>query len=314
MTADHGTALRRILVIKLGALGDFVQALGPMAAIRRRHPNAWITLLTIEPYAGFARAAPYFDEVWTDTRPSLGNLFGLMRLRRRLRHGRFERVYDLQTSDRSGFYYRLIGPGKRPEWSGIAAGCSHPHTNPDRDFMHTIERQREQLAMAGIEAAPAADLNWAEADLSSFGLDRPYVVLVPGGSAHRPAKRWPAERYGALAADLASKGVLPVIVGAPQETPLARIILAAAPQARDLTGRTDLTTIAALGRAASWVVGNDTGPVHLLAAAGAPCTVLFSAASNPAITAPRGARVVTISRQSLADLSAAEVAATLRLS
>ena len=58
----------RLLVIKLGALGDFVQAMGPAAAIRAHHPDAEITLLTTAPFAELARAAPYFDRVWIDER------------------------------------------------------------------------------------------------------------------------------------------------------------------------------------------------------------------------------------------------------
>ena len=59
-----------ILVIKLGALGDMVQALGPMAAIRQYHSNSWITVLTTKPYAAFLRGSGLFDAVWVDMRPS----------------------------------------------------------------------------------------------------------------------------------------------------------------------------------------------------------------------------------------------------
>ena len=117
-----GEGQSRILVIKLGALGDVVQALGPMAAIRAHHRQAHIVLLTSQPFADFLRASPYVDEVWVDPRPHKLNLPGLLALRARLRGGAFERVYDLQTSDRSGLYFRLMGPG-RPAWSGIASGC-----------------------------------------------------------------------------------------------------------------------------------------------------------------------------------------------
>ena len=301
---------QRILVVKLGALGDFVLALGPMAAIRRHHPGAYITLLTSRSYAAFAAASPYFDEVHVDERPSFLNLGGVLKLRRWLRDGRFDRVYDLQTSDRSGFYFQLMLPGPRPEWSGIARGCSHPHINPDRDDQHTIERQREQLAMAGIPEVPLPNLDWADADLAPLGLGERFVLLVPGGAAHRPAKRWPVEHYAALAQDLAARGYEPAVIGGAQEAPLARAI----PAARDLAGRTDFLTLASLARRASWVVGNDTGPVHLLSAAGAPTTVLFSAESDPSRTAPIGRQVTILRRESLADLTVAEVAATLALS
>src|SRR5436305_14923468 len=78
---------KKILVIKLGALGDIVQAMAPAAAIREHHRGAEIVLLTTAPYAALAKQAPYFDAVWIDERPR--DPIGLLRLRRRLRGGRF---------------------------------------------------------------------------------------------------------------------------------------------------------------------------------------------------------------------------------
>ncbi|MDA0704536.1 MAG: ADP-heptose--LPS heptosyltransferase, partial [Proteobacteria bacterium] len=204
---DSAAAGGRILVVKLGALGDFIQALGPAAAIRNHHPAAEITLLTTAPFADLGRAAPWFDRVWLDERPPWHRPGAWLALRRRLRGAGFSRVYDLQTSDRSAFYFRLLGPGRRPEWSGIAPGCSHPHDNPARDSMHTMERQAEQLAMAGIAETPPPDFAWLDGNITEFALGAaPFVLLVPGGAAHRPDKRWPAESYGALAAALARRG------------------------------------------------------------------------------------------------------------
>jgi ADP-heptose:LPS heptosyltransferase len=299
----------RILVIKLGALGDVVQALGPMAAIRRHHAGAEIVLLTSPPFADFLRAAPYFDTVWVDERPRYFDLPGILRLRRRLRAGRFARVYDLQTSDRSSFYRCLMGPGAQPEWSGIARGASHRQDNPARDRMHTLERQADQLRRAGIAEVPPPDLSWARADIGAFDLPPRFVLLVPGGAEHRPEKRWPIERYAALAAGLAARGVATVVIGAAAERPLG----AAIPAAHDLTGRTDLAAVAELGRRALWAVGNDTGPMHLLVAAGAPATVVYSASSDPALTAPRGNRVTILRRERLPDLGVEEVAATVAI-
>src|SRR5213076_3320846 len=111
---------------------------------------------------------------------------------------------------RSSFYYHLMMPG-RPEWSGIARGASHPHDNPGRDAMHTLERQGEQLGRAGIAEVPPADLSWAAADVARFALPERIVLLVPGGAAHRLEKRWPAARYGALAGRLAARGWIPAI-------------------------------------------------------------------------------------------------------
>src|ERR1700684_4554818 len=77
-------ATEKILVIKLGALGDIVQAMGAAKAIRDFHRGAAIVLLTTRPYADFLRRAPYFDEVWIDERPGWGDPPGLWRLARRL--------------------------------------------------------------------------------------------------------------------------------------------------------------------------------------------------------------------------------------
>ena len=301
----------RILVIKLGALGDFVQAMGPAAAIRAHHADATITLLTTAPFAELARRAPYFDEVWIDERPGLLAPRGIAALRRRLRQAGFTRVYDLQTSSRSSSYFYLIGPGARPQWSGIARGASHPHDNQRRNFMHTIDRQADQLRRAGIATVPPPELSWAASDIARFSLPERIVVLVPGGAAHRPAKRWPVDHYGALAAAIAAREATPVVIGGPQEMALASAILSCCPTAHDLTGQTSFGDIVALGRVALRAVGNDTGPMHLLAAAGCKATVLYSGASDPALTAPRGADIIVLQRSNLADLAVAEVAATL---
>jgi len=292
----------RILVIRLGALGDFVQSMGAFAAIRRHHPDAHITLLTTAPYAALGDASGYVDRVWIDDRPPAWRVGAWLGLRRRLRAGQFDFVYDLQTSDRTGFYFRLFWPGPRPRWSGIARGCSHPHANPDRDRMHSLDRQAEQLRMAGIASVPAPDLAWAEADTARFGLPARVVLLVPGGAPHRPAKRWPADRFADLAARLAGAGVAPVVLGGPGEAEIGARIAAACPEARDLTGRTSFLDIAALARDAAGAVGNDTGPMHLIAAAGCPALVLFSHESDPALCAPRGAAVAVLRRADLADL------------
>ena len=304
----------RILVIKLGALGDFVQALGPAAAIRAHHAGAEITLLTTAAYAELARAAPYFDRVWIDERPGILDLAGLCHLRAQLLGADFARVYDLQTSRRSSWYFQLMGPGRRPEWSGIACGASHPHANRDRDHMHTLDRQAEQLRLAGIASVPPPDLSWARRDIARFGLPARFVLLVPGGAAHRPEKRWLVESYAALAQRIAARGAAPVVIGGTDEALLGAAIKAACPAARDLTGKTSFFDLVGLGAAGLAAVGNDTGPMHLIVVAGSPATVLYSRASDPALTQPRGPHVTVLQRENLAELAVDEVAATLRIS
>ena len=296
--------MARILIIKLGALGDLVQAFGPFATIRRHHPGDRLTLLTTRPFVALCQASPWFDEVLVDERPPWWRLERVLALRRMLRG--YDFVYDLQTSGRSSRYFRLAG---RPPWSGIARGASHPHDNPARDLMHTRERQADQLARAGIAPILPADLGW----LAAHGphLAGPYALLVPGAAPHRPAKRWPAQHFAELAGILAARGVRPVVVGAPGDAPLARAILQACPQALDLAGQTSLLELGGVAARAVVAIGNDTGPMHLAAAIGTPCVVLFSSESDPSLTAPRGPDpdgVAVLRARDLATLPVAEVA------
>lgn len=309
--------IKKILVIKLSALGDFVLALAAMKKIREVHKRAHITLLTTPPFEALAKACPYFNAVETDGRPQ--GLGEWLVLRRRIKAARYDRVYDLQTSAQSARIFHMLSPFP-PEWSGIAAGCSLPHKNPNRNRMHTLERQADQLKYAGIwpdaptepGSAPGPDLSWVLPKPTQIrpvpgGVrPRPYVLFVPGGSAHRLDKRWPAERYGQLGKILAERGYDVVIIGGPQESALARQIQREVGQARDLTGRTDFAKVAVLGAKASLVVGNDTGPLHLAAATGSPTVVLFSSASDPELAAPRG-HVTVLRSGNLGDLSVAEV-------
>jgi ADP-heptose:LPS heptosyltransferase len=303
----------RILVIKLGALGDFVQALGPFAAIRRYHADAHITLLTTGAYADFARQSGYFDDIRVDSRPGALEIVKWMDLRRFLRGGAFGRIYDLQTSDRSSFYFRLFWPDPKPEWSGIARGCSHPHGNPGRDAMHTIERQAEQLRLAGIDDIPPPDFSWAIADTDRFGLPERFALLAPGGAAHRPAKRWPPDRFAALAQIISERGIKPVLLGGDSEREVAQAICRECPDAVSLAGQTEFADLAALARRAVVAVGNDTGPMHLTAAAGCRCLVLYSAESDPALCGQRGPDVSILRRDALSIVTPEEVAMALAI-
>ena len=312
----EGGGMDRILVIKLGALGDFIQALGPMQAIRRQHRSAYVALLTTASFADLARDSKLFDEIWIDDRAPVRRVARWLHLALWLRRSRFDRVYDLQTSRRTAWYFflmRAVAPFARFEWSGIAPFCSHPHDNPERNAMHTIERQAEQLRLAGIAQVRAANLSFLSADVAHFHLPERFVLLVPGGALHRPEKRWPASSYAILAQELMERGIVPVVLGAESERELGDGIAALCPGARNLAGQTSLGEVAELARHAAAAVGNDTGPMHIVAGVGCPAIVLFSSASDPALCAPRGKWVRVFRRASLPELSVAEVAAAVPL-
>lgn len=289
-----------ILVIKLSALGDMVMAFPAFARIRAAYPTASISLLTTPPFGALAKASPYFDRVWTDGRPGGG--LGWLNLIVRLRRARFTRVYDLQGSDRTRLIRHALWPFP-PIWSKAGPADLHP-----------LERHAHQLQQAGIwpdapmalMSAPAPDVSWLIEGAEPAHPVRPLALLIPGSAATRPLKRWPAERYGALAKALIERGYDVAVIGAEQERPIADTIRRSAPTARDLTGKTDFAAIARLAASAALVVGNDTGPTHLAAAAGAPTIALFSSDSSPALSAPRGA-VTVLARDDLGDLESSEV-------
>jgi ADP-heptose:LPS heptosyltransferase len=293
-----------ILVIKLSALGDMVMAMPAFAHIRAAHPNAPITLLTTPPFEALAKASPYFDRVWTDGRPD--GVLDWLKLVHRIRHARFARVYDLQGNDRTKLIRQALQPFP-PVWSPSGPADIHP-----------LERHARQLQLAGIwpdaptapMSAPPPDVSWLIGAAAAMPPARPLALLIPGSAATRPLKRWPAERYGALASALVARGFDVAVIGAEQERTLAETIRQAAPKSRDLTGKTDLAALARLAASASIVVGNDTGPTHLAAAAGAPTVALFSSDSDPALSAPRGA-VTVLRRYDLADLAVADVLAAI---
>jgi len=295
----HGIAREEnVLVVKLGAFGNIILSLAAFAAIRQHHADARISVLTSRTYADWLREFPYFDDVLVDPRPRWWDLPALRRLGRMLAEGRFSRVYDLQTSARSSRYFRLFPAKYRPAWSGIAFGCALPDRDPRRNVLHDTERQQGQLRQAGISEFPPADLSWCRGDITRFGLPADFALLVPGSSPDRLGKRWPAARYQALAERLTEQGVIPVVIGSAPEKGLAADI----PAAIDLIGQTSFGDLADLARAARFAVGNDTGPMHLIATAGCAVITLFSKDSNPSQCAPRGRWARILQRTDLADL------------
>ena len=289
---------QRILIVKLGAFGNVILSLGAFRAIRQHHAQARISVLTSPAYAEWLRTFPYFDEVLIDPHPSWWDLPAARRLGRMLADGGFDRVYDLQTSKRSSWYFALFPVKQRPEWSGIAHGCTLPDRDPRRNSLHDAVRQQGQLRQAGITMFPPADVSWMTGDIGRFGLPQDFALLVPGSSPDRLAKRWPAAHYQRLAEHLAERGIASVVLGAAAEADLA----AAIPGGIDLIGKTGFGDLASLARAAKFAVGNDTGPMHLIATAGCPSITLFSKDSNPSLCAPAGPRTRVLQRPDLADL------------
>ena len=276
-----------ILVIKLSALGDFILSTGPFKAIRQHHKNSNITLLTTSLFAPIAKKTGWFDNIYIDKKPKAYEFKEWLKLRKFIKGNNWSRIYDLQHNDRTSIYFRFLTKPK-PEWSGIEKNCSHKHNNPDRDMLHTIERQIEQLEIAGITDVPDTDISWLEDNIEIFNLPENYCIIVPGGAFHRKNKRWPEQEYIKLSKYLLKKNITPVLIGTKSEEDITTNISRISSGIINLTNKTSIGQIASLGRKAKLSIGNDTGPMHILSATGCPSLVLFSEESQPSETAPRG--------------------------
>ena len=301
---------KKILIIKHGALGDFILSFGPFKAIRNHHPNDHLVLLTTETFLDFAKESNYFDEIIVDNRLSFWNLTSIFKLGFFLRRKKFIRVYDLQTSDRTDFYYNFFRLNNYVEWSGTALGCSHPDRYPNRNKIHTIERHKQQLSDLGIKNIKLSDLSWAKSS-KNYRIKKPYILFSPGASTHRPKKRWPEKYYAIIGKKFLRKGITPVIIGSKEDNKIAEFISMNATGCINLIEKTTIQDLCFLGRDASLAIGNDTGPMHTFSISGCHSLVLFSEDSNPIRCAPRSINkkkiVKIMQKKDLRKLSIQEV-------
>jgi ADP-heptose:LPS heptosyltransferase len=306
----------KILVIKLGALGDIILSLEAFHAIRARHPDAHLTLLTRPQFAPIAERMPWFDDVIRDPQPKFHQVGKLLAFRAALRSRGFGRVYDLQCNDRTGFYFKLIGP-VRPEWCGSAKGCSHQRHDERRDRhiepVPVTEWLLSFLESVDVPRAGRPDLSWLTGDVHDLALPEKYVMFIPGCAPQHPHKRWPARHFADLVDLLAARGIASVAVGTRVDETAIGEIRALTPSLISLAGKTDIGQLAEVARRSIGVVGNDTGPIHIAALIGAPTLVLMSGRSDPVKMIPRGPDVGFLQKQDLADLSAEEVFSSIRL-
>ncbi|MDE2336506.1 MAG: glycosyltransferase [Alphaproteobacteria bacterium] len=286
---------KRVLVVKLGAFGDFINAFAVFAAIRKHHPQAEITLLTTAPFAGFAEKSGWFDKVWQVRRWLWNEPAAWRGFAREMGVRDFELVYDIQRNDRMKIL-RLLSPARAASaWVG-----GGKRKDP---YVLKTSLPPGALDTTDTDAFPVPETPWLDADISKYNLKTPFVLLVPGAAPQHPGKRWPVAHYAALAGRLARSGFTPVVLGAGAETERAAELQKLEPAVVNLCGQTDFFELAALARKAAGAIGNDTGPMHLTAAVGCPTLVLFSGFSDPDVSAPRGGSVATLRGIPIENLS-----------
>ena len=292
MQLDPKPRPQRLLVIKHGALGDIVQGFGAYATLRTGHSDAHIALLTTSPFVELATMMPWFDEVLVDQRVGIANLRENWRMRKIIRDG-WDMIVDLQCSQRTAHYFQFFA---RPDtrWIGTVRGCSDPC--PDFTGVNNYHRMRIAAEMAGgVSAIP--DLGWLLDGTGSIFmqnlakiLTQPYAVLIPGCSLAKPEKRWPAENFAELTRRFNTNNYSVVLTGTSADRDVVGVVQSLSPDAINLCGQTSIADLARLYATSVSVVGNDTGPVFLAAATGAPTVMVMGPNTNPSSSAPIGPR------------------------
>ncbi|MEO8430333.1 MAG: lipopolysaccharide heptosyltransferase II [Acidobacteriota bacterium] len=289
-----GAPASRTLVVAPNWLGDAVMAIPFFRALCAARPPRSVAALAPRGPAALLRAVPGVEVI-----PRGGSLAAdALALRRR----GFDEAWLLPNSFRAAAVAWLSGAQRRIGYAtdrrsalltdAVPRPLPTGHQLRDYDRLllsRGVEPDRDPPRLPVPEAAQArADAALAVAGLAAGPTSR--LVLLAPGAAFAWTKRWPPQRWGALAARLAKSGVSPALVIGPGEEPLAAEAVAASGlSALPVLGADlDPLELAGLLARARVVAANDSGPMHLAAAAGTPVVAIFGP-TDPGRTAPSGA-------------------------
>ena len=302
MTGDF----KNILIIKPSSLGDIALALGVVASLRRRYPDAKITWFVRPEFAPLLECASNVDDTLIFDRRLLGKwwykaeAFGmLVRLVKTLRRANFDLVVDLQGLFRTALFGWMTGCRKR---LGMKTSREFAHIfytdkiSQDDDSIHVIDYYNKVIATAGVtdavvdyglfvdeQAAARVKEIFAECGLDG----KEYAVRVTGAS--HEAKCWPIEKFAQLAEKINTEyGLEVVAVGTSAEKErIDKVDAISKTPIVNLAGRTTIPELMAILAGAKVVVGNDTGPGHIAVALGRKTVIIFGP-TNPQRIHPYG--------------------------
>ncbi len=299
---------QKILLIKPSSLGDCLQALPVLNALRKARPHAKISWLINREYADLLRPHPALDgliifhrEYFRLGRSDFSFVKEVFDLTRRLQAQRFDLTIDLQGLFRSAIMSRVagspvrIGLSNAREWSGPF--YTH-RTQPQPSNVHAVDRYMACLKMLGITSKerdfwlPVDPQALGQVnrilDQAQLGSSRKFVLIVPG--ARWKSKRWPGERFAELIDRIHDELSLPcVLAGAPGEVDLCRTVAKKCTKAKplNLAGKTSLVQLAALISRCELVLGHDSGTIHLAVALDKPLACIIGP-TDPDRTGPYG--------------------------
>ena len=254
--------------------------------LAERFPQAFLAWAVEQRAGGLIEDHPAIDRRIVLPRGWLRRPVGVWRLQRQLKDLAFDTAIDAQGLTKSAVVAWLSGAKRRIGMGGrwgreISRWLNNELV--DTDGLHAIQRALKLIEPLDIQSpavrfdvpAVAADENAAAELIHRLGLDDGFVLVASG--AGWPSKLWPVDRYAAVAAYVGRRWGLPslLIWGNDAERARAEQIIAAAEGHARFCPKITLLQVAAVARRACFAIGSDTGPLHLAAAAGAPCIGLY---------------------------------------
>ena len=311
--------MNRILIVRLGALGDIVHAIPVAAALRRAFPNARIDWLVGARHREILDLVPVIDRrLVVRDRGDAGGGTSLVSAIGELRKSRYDVVIDLQGLIKSALIARSSGAPRvigftarylreplarlfytdvhDPGGGGIYAPSETRHiVQINLGLLETLGLTTG-AAEFPIEGSDHASPNGCAAQmLEQTG--GAFALLNPG--AAWPNKRWPPERLAGVAAALRGRrGLRSVVLWGPGERELGEQVVAEAGGAAVLAPETTIADVVALTRAAAIMISGDTGPTHIGAAVGTPIVGLYGP-TRPERNGPWLPEDVTVSRAAI---------------
>jgi heptosyltransferase-2 len=294
-----GEGAKNVLVLQTSFLGDSLLTLPLLRRLKESLPGARVSVLTLPKNGDVFRNNPWVDEVLLDDkRGAHAGPLGTWRIASELRRKGFDLAVIPHRSLRSALVARLAGIPRRVGFATSAGSFLLTDAVPFAWLTHDLERNLALARPLGGETrtfigearyvAPAPPSRALAAALSAAGIapDARLAGVHPG--AAWATKRWLPERFAELCRRLKADGLTPVLVGGPGDAALGAE-LARASGAADLTGKTDLEDLKSLMGRLSLFVTNDSGPMHLAAAAGVPVVAIFGATTRELGFFPYGA-------------------------
>ncbi|MEN8200700.1 MAG: glycosyltransferase family 9 protein [Thermodesulfobacteriota bacterium] len=294
MTSTLQIKPKKILIIKPSAWGDIVHTLPFLAAVSKRYPEAEIHWVVAKGLHRFLEGHPLIHKLWIMDKEGwkkigepLRVLSELSGFRRGLKKENFDISIDLSGLLRSGLVSWAAGARYRLGFSDSDEGSPlfYNHKVEGGEQIHAIDRYLKLARYMDCDTSEVSYPFPPLPDIAELLAELPPEFCIMAPSAGKEANRWPAERFGELAARLP---IPSLVIAGPADTHICEAVVRESKgKAINLAGRTGLKDLVALIAKARFFICNDTGPMHIAAALDIPVFALFGPA-NPIRTGPYG--------------------------